>query len=71
MTDSTNLSEGQAAQPHPDLTSLDRLVGTWAVSGEAGEQLSTSGPNAASSCCSMSTSAAPRPGGHRSRAQVR
>src|SRR5688500_12527102 len=35
MTDSTNLSEGQAAQPHPDLTSLDRLVGTWAVSGEA------------------------------------
>ena len=35
MTDSTNLSEGQAAQPHPDLMSLDRLVGTWAVSGEA------------------------------------
>src|SRR5215213_10273421 len=35
MTDSTNLSEVQAAQPHPDLTSLDRLVGTWAVSGEA------------------------------------
>jgi hypothetical protein len=34
-TDNTNLSEGQAAQPHPDLTSLDRLVGTWAVSGEA------------------------------------
>ena len=60
MTDSTNLSEGQAAQPHPDLTSLDRLVGTWAVSGEAGEQLSTSGPKAASSCCSMSTSAATR-----------
>ena len=35
MTDSTNLSEAQAAQPHPDLSSLDRLVGTWAVSGEA------------------------------------
>src|SRR5919112_4882715 len=35
MTDSTNLSEGQAAQPHPDLTSLDRMIGTWAVSGEA------------------------------------
>jgi hypothetical protein len=35
MTDSKNLSERQAAQPHPDLTSLDRLVGTWAVSGEA------------------------------------
>src|SRR5829696_5362725 len=35
MTDSTNLSEAQAAQPHPDLTSLDRLVGTWAVSGDA------------------------------------
>jgi hypothetical protein len=34
MTDSTNLS-GQAAQPHPDLMSLDRLVGTWVVSGEA------------------------------------
>jgi len=35
MTDSTNLSERKAAQPEPDLTSLDRLVGTWAVSGEA------------------------------------
>jgi hypothetical protein len=35
MTDSTNLSEAQAAQPVADLTSLDRLVGTWAVSGEA------------------------------------
>jgi hypothetical protein len=35
MTDSTNLSEGQTAQPHADLTTLDRLVGTWAVSGEA------------------------------------
>jgi hypothetical protein len=35
MTDSKNLSERQAAQPHPDLRSLDRLVGTWAVSGEA------------------------------------
>jgi hypothetical protein len=35
MTDSTNLSEEQAAQPNLDLTSLDRLVGTWAVSGEA------------------------------------
>jgi hypothetical protein len=34
LTDSTNLSD-QEAQPHPDLTSLDRLVGTWAVSGEA------------------------------------
>jgi hypothetical protein len=35
MTDSTNLSEGQAAQPHPDLTSLDKLVDSWVVSGEA------------------------------------
>ena len=35
MTDGTNLPEGQAAQPHPDLTTLDRLIGTWAVSGEA------------------------------------
>lgn len=60
MTDNTNLSEGPAAQPHPDLTSLDRLVGTWAVSGEAGGTLSTSGPKAGSSCCSMSTSAATR-----------
>ena len=35
MTDTTDVSHGQASQPAPDLASLDRLVGTWAVTGEA------------------------------------
>ena len=34
MTESTRIS-GEHPGPHPDLTNLDRLVGTWSVSGEA------------------------------------
>ena len=34
MADSTSIPEDQQV-PHPDLMSLDRLVGTWRVSGEA------------------------------------
>jgi len=35
MTDSANVPGVPAAQPKPDLRSLDRLVGTWIVTGEA------------------------------------
>ena len=34
MTESTRISDEQP-RPHTDLTNLDRLVGTWSVSGEA------------------------------------
>src|SRR5215204_7806788 len=52
MTDSTNLSEEQAAQPNLDLTSLHRLVGTWVYPAKRREPSSTSGPKAAFFCCS-------------------
>jgi len=35
MADSPEGSGGDLHRPHPDLHSLDRLVGTWAVTGEA------------------------------------
>src|SRR4029453_924917 len=35
VTDSTDVPQRPAARPHSDLKSLDKLVGTWAVSGEA------------------------------------
>jgi hypothetical protein len=35
MSDSQAAAPEQAVQPAPDLRSLNRLVGTWAVSGEA------------------------------------
>lgn len=60
MTDNTNLSEGPAAQP---IRTSPVWTG-WSAPGrypaKRGEQLSTSGPKAGSSCCSMSTSAATR-----------
>jgi hypothetical protein len=35
VSDSTDVPQPPAAGPHSDLRSLDRLVGTWAVTGEA------------------------------------
>lgn len=35
MSDGVGTPKGTAPRAHPDLRSLDRLVGTWAVSGEA------------------------------------
>ena len=35
MSDSQISPDGGPGVPHPDLRSLDRLVGTWTVSGEA------------------------------------
>jgi hypothetical protein len=36
MTETTNTQAPyQAAEPHPDLKSLERLVGTWNISGDA------------------------------------
>jgi len=59
MAENPDISEDQIG-PHPDLMSLDRLVGRWAVSGDAEGTVVYEWTEGASSSCSTSTSAAPR-----------
>ncbi len=56
MSDTTTNAQAQPSMPQPDLQRLDRLVGTWNVSGGAQGQVTYEWIEGNFSCCNTSPS---------------